>query len=187
EGFLKTGDAMRFVDPAIPEHGLRFDGRLGEDFKLSTGTWVHVGALRLKAIGALEPLAQDVVVTGHDRDEVGFLVVPHLAACRRWCGLSDAADAREITAHVAFRSHVAAALRALATAAGGSSTHAARALVMLEPLSIDAGEITDKGYVNQRAVLARRAALVERLYRTPFDTSIITPFDARESASTGGS
>lgn len=178
EGFFKTGDAMRFVDRNRPERGLLFDGRLGENFKLSTGTWVHVSLLRLNALAVLAAVAQDLVVTGHDRDEIGLLIVPNLRACGGLSALPDGAAAAEIVAHAAVRARVAAGLLALAQARSGSSTHAARALVMEEPPSIDAGEITDKGYINQRAVLTRRAALVERLYANPRDPAVITLAEA---------
>jgi feruloyl-CoA synthase len=183
EGFFKTGDAVRFVDAERPELGLLFEGRLGENFKLTTATWVHVGALRLKAIAALAPVAHDIVITGHGRDEVGFLIVPQLDACRTLGGLPDDAAPADILGHARVRHCVAFGLRALALAGGGSSTYATRALLLEQPLSIDAGELTDKGYVNQRAVLTRRRALVDRLYTTPFDTSVITlphPCETRE-------
>jgi feruloyl-CoA synthase len=161
---------MRFVDPERPELGLLFDGRLGEDFKLSTGTWVSVGALRLRAVAALAPVAQDVVVTGHDRDEIGFLIFPNLEACRALCaGDLGAAAAPNVLEQAAVRERVRAGLAALERAGGGSSTYASRALLLSEPPTVDSGEITDKGYVNQRAVLTRRAALVEALYRNPLD------------------
>jgi feruloyl-CoA synthase len=186
EGFFKTGDAVRFVDPDRPELGLLFDGRLGENFKLTTATWVHVGALRLKAVAALAPVARDVVITGHGRDQVGFLIVPELDACRRLSGLPDDAALGDILGHPSVRLSVAAGLRALAQAGGGSSTYATRALFLERPLSIDDGELTDKGYVNQRAVLTRNAALVDRLYATPLDASVITlpePGETKERVS----
>ena len=179
EGFLKTGDAMRFVDPRRPELGLLFDGRLGEDFKLSTGTWVSVGALRLRAIAALEPVAQDVVVTGHDRDEIGLLIVPNLEACRKLGSGARDASVLDVLGAGAVRARVGAGLAELERTGTGSSTHATRALLMPEPPTVDAGEITDKGYVNQRAVLTRRAAWVERLYRNPIDPDVIA-LSARE-------
>jgi feruloyl-CoA synthase len=178
EGFFKTGDALRFVDPERPELGLFFDGRLGENFKLGTATWVHVGTLRLKAIAALAPVAQDVVVTGHDRPEVGFLIVPNLDACRELSELPSGAVPADVLEHPAVRDTVARGLAELLRSSSGSSTHATRALLMQEPPAIDAGELTDKGYINQRAVLTRRAALVDRLYRTPLDPSVITLFRA---------
>ncbi|HTP61141.1 MAG TPA: feruloyl-CoA synthase [Burkholderiales bacterium] len=146
EGYYCIGDAMKFADPAAPEKGLVFDGRVAEDFKLSTGTWVHVGAIRVKLIAAGNPLIQDAVITGHDRSEIGALVF-----------LSPAAKAVDV------RAKLAQALKELSRE-GGSSTHPSRLLIMTEPPQIDGNEITDKGYINQRAVLERRAALVEKLY-----------------------
>jgi feruloyl-CoA synthase len=156
EGFYKTGDAMKLADPMQPEAGLVFDGRVTEDFKLTTGTWVHVGALRTRFIAAADPVVQDAVITGHDRDEVGALVFLSANVIPR--------DARR---------KIAQAMRALA---GPSSTSVRRALVMTEPPSLDAGEITDKGYINQRAVLERRAARVAELYADGPD--IVRPDDA---------
>ncbi|HYQ93884.1 MAG TPA: feruloyl-CoA synthase [Burkholderiales bacterium] len=154
EGYYRIGDALKFADPTKPELGLAFDGRIAEDFKLSTGTWVHVGATRVKLIAAGDPVIQDAVITGHERSEVGALVFLNAAAVKVK-GLDDAGVCE----------HLRAAMRRLAAEAGaGSSTHPARALVMSEPLSSDANEITDKGYINQRAVLERRAALVEKLH-----------------------
>jgi len=150
EGYYRIGDAMKLADPSAPEKGLVFDGRVAEDFKLTTGTWVHVGMVRVKLIAAADPLVQDAVLTGHDRDEVGALVFLNPAAAKDL----PAAQVRE---------RLASALKSL-SGEGGSSTHPVRLLVMSEPPSIDAGEITDKGYLNQRAVLERRAALVEALY-----------------------
>nr|WP_314629662.1 feruloyl-CoA synthase [uncultured Noviherbaspirillum sp.] len=163
EGYYRIGDAVRFADPARPEAGLVFDGRVAEDFKLSSGTWVNVGAVRVKGIELLAPVAQDIVVTGHDGDEVGFLVFANVPACRALAGLPADAAAAEALAHPAVRTKVADGLRAMKALGGGSSTHAARALLMAEPPSVDAGEITDKGYINQSAVLARRKVLVEQL------------------------
>jgi feruloyl-CoA synthase len=146
EGYYRIGDAMKLVDAAAPGKGLVFDGRVAEDFKLTTGTWVHVGAIRVKLIAAGNPLIQDAVITGHDRDAIGALVF-----------LSPAAKDADV------RAKLSQALKELSKE-GGSSTHPTRLLVMSEPPQIDAGEITDKGYINQRAVLERRAALVEKLY-----------------------
>lgn len=147
EGFYRIGDAVKFADSDEPAKGIVFDGRVAEDFKLTSGTWVNVGALRVKLIAAADPLIQDAVITGHGRHEIGALVFLSAAA-------KDQPDVRE---------RLQAALAKLA-AAGGSSMHPRRLLVMTEPPSIDANEITDKGYINQRAVLERRAALVEQLY-----------------------
>ncbi len=163
EGYYRIGDAVRFADPGRPEAGLVFDGRVAEDFKLSSGTWVNVGAVRVKGIELLAPVAQDIVVTGHDGDEVGFLVFANVPACRALAGLPADVPPADVLAHPAVRNKVAEGLRAMKALGGGSSTHAARALLMAEPPSVDAGEITDKGYINQSAVLARRKALVEQL------------------------
>ena len=149
EGFYRIGDAVKFADPADPAKGIVFDGRVAEDFKLSTGTWVHVGTVRVKLIAAADPLIQDAVITGHDRTEVGALVF--LSP-----GTKDMSPE-------AISSRLSTVLAQLAQE-GGASMVPRRLLVMSEPPSIDANEITDKGYMNQRAVLARRAALVEKLY-----------------------
>jgi feruloyl-CoA synthase len=151
EGFYRIGDAGRLVDDAAPERGVMFDGRVAEDFKLSSGTWVSVGTLRVRAVTALAPLAQDVVITGHDRDAVGLLIFPS--------PMAQALPAAEL------KLRIGAALAAWHAEGGGSSQLPARALVLAEPPSVDAGEITDKGYLNQAAVLVRRAASVEALYR----------------------
>ncbi|HWV91906.1 MAG TPA: feruloyl-CoA synthase [Burkholderiales bacterium] len=149
EGFYRIGDAVKLAKPDDPSAGVVFDGRVAEDFKLSTGTWVSAGAVRVRLIAAADPLIQDAVITGHDRDQVGALVF--------------LSPATKDMSPVAVRSRLAGVLEKLAQE-GGSSTYPARVLVMNEPPSIDANEITDKGYMNQRAVLERRAALVAKLY-----------------------
>jgi len=161
EGYYRIGDAGLLADEARPEKGVVFDGRVAEDFKLTTGTWVSVGTLRVKIVSALAPLAQDVVITGHDHAEVGALVFP-------------SAQARDLPPEV-LRQRVAEALRALKNEGGGSSQAVAAALLLDEPPSPEAGEITDKGYINQRAVLARRAADVAALYADPADPRAIRP------------
>jgi len=160
EGFYRTGDALRFVDADDPVQGFEFDGRTTEDFKLTTGTWVSVGPLRAKINAACSPLVQDVVITGHDRDRLGALVFPNVVVCR---GL-----APEV-----LRERLKPVFEQLARDSTGSSTRVARALVMAMPPSIDASEVTDKGSINQRAVLNNRASLVERLYADPPDPAII--------------
>jgi feruloyl-CoA synthase len=168
EGYYRTGDAMRFVDPADPQQGFEFDGRLGEDFKLTTGTWVSVGALRARFNAAGSPFVHDVVITGHDRDALGALVFPNLAACRSLCPEhAEHAPAAEILAHPAVRARFQAALDQVAQAATGSATRVLRAIVLAAPPSIDSSEITDKGSINQRAVLDHRADMVEALYAEP--------------------
>jgi len=151
EGFYRIGDAVKLADPADPSRGIVFDGRVAEDFKLSTGTWVSAGAVRVRLIGAADPLIQDAVITGHDRDEVGALVFLN--------------PTTKDMSFQAVRSRLASVLKAMAQVGGGSSTFPSRLLIMTEAPSIDANEITDKGYMNQRAVLERRAELVEELYR----------------------
>ncbi len=173
EGFYRTGDAVRWLDADRPEAGLVFDGRLAEDFKLTSGTWVNVGSLRLRALEALAPVAQDVVVCGHDADDVRLLVFPNVAACRRIARLDEQAPLLAVVTAPGVRQAVAAGLGRLKQSETGSSTAAACALLMPEPPSIDAGEITDKGYINQRAVLTRRAELVARLYQAPPDSAAI--------------
>ena len=164
EGFYRIGDAGRFVDADDAARGIEFDGRIAEDFKLMSGTWVHVGGLRIRAIAACAPVIQDAVITGQDGEEVGMLVFPNVPACRSLCSdLAADAPVSAVLAHSAVHAKLLAGMRAMATE-GGSSTYPARALLMEEPPSIDAGEITDKGYLNQRAVLNRRAALVARLH-----------------------
>ena len=174
EGFYIIGDAVRFVDPLRPERGLVFDGRLAEDFKLTTGTRVNVGNLRIQAIAALAPVAQDVVVTGHDRDACGFLIFPNGPACRALAGLAADATQFDTLEHPSVRERVRAGLAALRDAGGGTSTWATRALLLADPPSIDAGEITDKGYINQRSVRERRAALVELLHSAVPGPQLIT-------------
>jgi feruloyl-CoA synthase len=163
DGFYLIGDAVRFADPDRPERGLFFDGRIAEDFKLNSGTWVSVGTLRVAGIAALAPLGQDIVVTGHGRDHVRFLVFPNLAACRAQAGLADSAGVDEVIGHEKVRAAIAQGLAKLKAQGVGSSTYATRALLLPEPASVDGGEITDKGYINQRAVLTRRAVAVAML------------------------
>jgi feruloyl-CoA synthase len=166
EGYYCFGDALKFADPTDVRKGLLFDGRVAEDFKLTTGTWVSVGPLRLKLIEALAPYAHDVVLAGPNRDQIGALVFPNLTACKALAG-TDAADAASIVAHPAVRREIGQRLAAFAAKSTGSSNRVARVLILDEPPSIDRGEATDKGSLNQRAVLANRAALVERLYASP--------------------
>jgi feruloyl-CoA synthase len=166
EGYYRMGDAVRFADPDRPQSGLVFDGRLAEDFKLSSGTWVSVGPLRARLIAAGSPLVQDVVIAGHDREYLGALIFPRVDQCRALCPeLAQQADAEEVLAHFRVRDRFRALLQALAAEATGSARRIERAILLVTPASIDAGEITDKGSINQRAVLACRAHLVEELYR----------------------
>ena len=173
EGFYCSGDAAKPMDPARPERGFMFDGRIAEDFKLSTGTFVSVGPLRAKIIAAGDPLVQDVVIAGINRDEIGILIFPRLDACRALAGLPANASAHRCSATKvrAFFQRLVDGLHASGT---GSATRVARALVLAEPPSIDRGEITDKGSINQRAVLTHRDADVVRMYLGR-DRDVIVP------------
>jgi feruloyl-CoA synthase len=158
EGFFITGDAVRFVDPADPNQGLIFDGRVSEDFKLETGTWVQAGTLRMRALAELSGLAQDVVVCGHDRGEVGLFVFPTPGTATDGNTSGGAITEPHLMAAIEER------LRALNAHVTGSAKRITRALVLAEPPSVEGQEITDKGSLNVPKILARRAALLERLY-----------------------
>jgi feruloyl-CoA synthase len=164
DGFYRTGDAGRLADPGDPAKGILFDGRVAEDFKLLTGSWVSTGAIRIAAISAGAPIIQDAVVAGHDRDEIGLLVFPNPAGCARIAGLSPDTPLAERVGHEKVRQALHRGLAAYNAKNPGSSRSIRRVLLLTEPPDIDAGEITDKGYINQRAVLQRRYNLVERLY-----------------------
>lgn len=173
EGFYRTGDAVRLADPDDPSAGILFDGRIGENFKLMSGTWVNVGELRVAAIAALAPLAEDLVVTGHDRDEVGAMIFPSLAGCRRLCPHLESAAVETVIADPVIRAAIAERLKRFNAGDGGSASKIVRVLLLSEPPSQDANEITDKGYLNQRAILERRVAWVGRLYAEPLDPVVI--------------
>ncbi len=164
EGFYRIGDALRFVDPQDIMRGFIFDGRMVEDFKLSTGTFVSAGPMRGKFLSHCAPYAHDAVIAGHDRDFVTALVFPALDACRELAELPATASAAETVAHPAVHAKFQALLNELAADATGSSNRIARAILMPEPPAIDAHEVTDKGSINQGAVLKNRAALVVDLY-----------------------
>jgi feruloyl-CoA synthase len=157
EGFYRFGDGVCFATPGDAAGGFLFDGRITEDFKLATGTWVSVGPLRAALVSALAPLAKDAVIAGHDRDDVAALIFPDLDACRLLAGGDDLADPK---VREAFRKRLAA----FAARANGSASRVERVALLAEPPSLDAGEITDKGSLNQRAVLQRRAKAVAELY-----------------------
>ena len=163
EGFFCTGDAVTWIDPSDVHQGLRFDGRIAEDFKLSTGTFVSVGPLRGKIIAAGAPYIQDVVITGLNRREVGAMIFP-TAAVRGLSGLGPDATLAEVLASAAVESHFQALLNELSRHSTGSASRVARAVLLSEPPSIDKGEVTDKGSINQRAVLKHRDALVQALH-----------------------
>jgi feruloyl-CoA synthase len=164
EGFYRMGDALAFVDPQDPAKGFTFEGRLSEDFKLSTGTWVRVGPLRQRFLAHLGEIVQDVVIAGHDRDEVTALVFPSITVCRTLCDAAGTLSVRELLASEAVRRAVRERLAAFARDNAGHSTCITRLMMLEEPPSIDAQETTEKGSVNQKSVLTNRAALVEQLY-----------------------
>jgi feruloyl-CoA synthase len=173
EGFYKIGDALKFVDPNDPGRGLLFDGRIAEDFKLSTGTWVSVGPLRARFVDHFAPYVRDVVVAGADHDDIAVLVFPEIEACRKLAGLGPDASAAAIVAAPAVRAKFFELLTRHAAVSAGSSTRVERAIVMEEPPSMDKGEMTDKGSINQRAVLKNRDGLVDELYSLPLSSRVI--------------
>jgi feruloyl-CoA synthase len=184
ERFYRLGDAMRFVDPTDPTKGLVFDGRLAEDFKLSSGTWVSVGPLRSRFLARAGGYAQDVVIAAPERDFVGALIVPNLLMCAALChAVTDVANhvvdghmtpARTILEDPRVRERFQGLLDDLAREGTGSSTYVARAILLDEPPSIDAREITDKGSLNQKAVLQNRSGLVDELYAAVASPRVIS-------------
>lgn len=171
EGFFLIGDAVRLVDPADPTQGLRFAGRVVEDFKLLNGTWVRTGAVRLALVDLCAPLLTDAVICGHDQPYVAALAWPDLDACRRLAPELAALDADALVRHPTV---VQAIAQRLARQTGSVSLGVARLLLMAEPPSMDANEMADKGYVNQAATRARRAPLVDALFADPPAAHIAT-------------
>jgi feruloyl-CoA synthase len=174
EGFYKIGDALKFADPNDPLKGLLFDGRIAEDFKLSTGTWVSVGPLRARFVDFFAPYARDVVFAGPNQDDIAALVFPDIEACRKLAGLGPEATPAQIVADAGVRAKFQELLTQLAAVSPGSSMRVMRTLLMAELPSMDKGEMTDKGSINQRAVLKNRAALVDALYTTPYSPAVIS-------------
>jgi feruloyl-CoA synthase len=164
DGFYRTGDAVRWRDDTDPQRGLLFDGRIAEDFKLATGTFVSVGPLRARIVREGDPCVWDAVITGLNRNEVGALIFPRPDDCRRLAGLPASVPLTEVLAHPTVRGFFQGLADRLVMGATGSATRLARLHVLQNPPSLDLGEVTDKGSINQRAVLAHRAALVERLH-----------------------
>ncbi|WP_393939115.1 feruloyl-CoA synthase [Piscinibacter sakaiensis] len=164
EGYFRSGDALRQVDPADLRRGYVFDGRIAEDFKLATGTFVSVGPLRARVSSLGDPCVLDAVPTGLNRNELGLLIFPRADACRALAGLGADAPLAEVLQAAPVRAFFQALVDRLHATGTGSATRIERALVLVEPPGIDRGEVTDKGSINQRAVLQHRAALVDRLY-----------------------
>jgi feruloyl-CoA synthase len=174
DGFYRMGDALRFADPDNPGHGLLFDGRIAEDFKLVTGTWVSLGPVRAGFIDHFAPYVRDVVLAGPDRDSIAALVFPDVEACRRLTpDLGANFSAQAILTDARVIKEFEFLLRTLATKSTGSSNRVCRAILLLDPPSLDAGEMTDKGSINQRAVLKHRAALVDALYAHPKPAQVL--------------
>ena len=168
ERFYKIGDALKFADLNDPAKGMLFDGRLAEDFKLATGSWVSVGPLRAAFIAHFAPLVRDVVLAGADRDEIAALIFPDLDACRKiGAGLPANAPAQLLLAERNVLEAFGRLIDTFAGASTGTSSRVTRGVLLAEPPSLDIGEMTDKGSINQRAVLTHRTAIVEELYAAP--------------------
>ena len=164
EGFYKMGDAIRFVDPDDAQKGFAFDGRVSEDFKLMTGTWVSVGNLRASLISSFAPFLRDAVIAGHDREELTAILLLDPDGCRAKFSDLPNAEPATLAAHTGLRTALAEKLKLFQANSTGSSTRISRIVVLDEHPSIDHGEVTDKGSINQRAALAHRANLVQELY-----------------------
>ena len=173
EGFARMGDALSFVVPGDAAQGFAFDGRIAEDFKLSTGTWVGVGTLRAKLVQEADGLLLDAVIAGEGHDAVGAFLVADRAACAAFCGLPANPAWGEAAAHPKLRARLQQVLDTLAARGTGSSTFVARAMLLRDAPDAAAGELTDKGSINQRAFLANRPALLQRLYAQPDDTEVL--------------
>lgn len=173
EGFYCTGDALKFVDVTDPNKGMIFDGRIAEDFKLNTGTWVSVGSLREKIIATAEGLIQDVVITGHDKEFIGAIVFVGLDYCKNITRLGEDATLNEIIQHSAIKEKLQNVLNQMAIKNTGSSFLIKRAVFADFNLNIDKGEITDKGSVNQRMIIKNYPKLIEKLYAAEMEETII--------------
>jgi feruloyl-CoA synthase len=175
DGYYRMGDALKFLDPNDAQHGLLFDGRIAEDFKLATGTWVSLGPVRAGFIDHFAPYVRDVVVAGPDRDDIAALVFPDTQACRRFTpDLATDAPTEAVLNDPRVVKEFEFLLSTLAAKSTGSSNRVCRAILLSDPPSLDAGEVTDKGSINQRAVLKHRAALVEELYASPSPSRVIS-------------
>jgi feruloyl-CoA synthase len=167
EGYYSLGDAAKFMDENDPAQGLVFDGRVTEDFKLDSGTWVSVGTLRPQSVAAASPLIQDCIVCGQDKPFVGLLAWPIIAVAKEIAGDPSLSGPEAVVSAPKVRAFVQKAFAAHNKQSGGSSGRVKRVILMTEPPSVDGHEITDKGYVNQRATMDRRADLVAKLYQNP--------------------
>jgi feruloyl-CoA synthase len=174
EGFYKFGDALKPADPDNFDAGFDFDGRIGEDFKLASGTWVSVGPLRARFVAACAPLVRDVVIAGINRDELSALVVLDLDGCRLINPTMPPDDIAAAASDPLIRAAFRERFQNLMESATGSSTRIVRAVLLDTPLSIDRGEVTDKGSINQRAVLENRSALIEEIYSPAPPAQVMT-------------
>jgi feruloyl-CoA synthase len=173
-GFYQLGDALRWVDESQPERGFIFDGRITEDFKLVTGTWVSVGSLRTKIIAHFAPFIRDAVITGHDRNDLGAILILDPEGCRScFSDIAAGVSPADLARHSGLRAALREQLASLARSATGSSTRLVRIAILDEVPSIDKGEVTDKGSINQRAMLAHRKDIVEALYDERGDARVI--------------
>jgi feruloyl-CoA synthase len=173
EGYYCTGDALKFVDENDPNKGMLFDGRIAEDFKLDTGTWVSVGVLKAKLIAAGNGLIQDAVITGHDKAFLGAIIFPNIDFCKKIANLPDETDLKAIVNTPSVLAALQAVLNTFAQQSTGSSTLIKRAVFADFTLSIDKGEITDKGSINQRAILANRAGYVDMIYHKDLKNNVL--------------
>jgi len=175
ENYYCLGDAVKFLDERDPLKGFVFDGRLNEDFKLSSGTWVRVGPLRMKLLAHFGILLQDVVIAAPNREFATALFFPAIEVCRKLCSrLPENATARDVLSREEVRAVFQERLQSFAAASTGSSTRIERAMLMDLPPSLEAQEMTDKGSINQKTVLRNRANLVEDLYREPIPEHILS-------------
>ena len=163
EGYYKIGDAVRFADPQDPAKGLVYDGRIAENFKLSSGSWVRVGALRIGVLAAASPVLQDAVIAGEGHNFVAIMAWLNRAGCAQLLGQSSTATPRELAEHPAIHAHIRKALTSWNAENSGATMRVRRVLLLTDAPSIDSGEITDKGYVNQRAVLDNRGEALRNL------------------------
>ena len=174
EGFFHTGDAVCLVCPNDPTQGLMYDGRIAEDFKLNTGTFVNVGTLRNKVLIQGNLLIQDVCITGSNLNAIGFLIFPKLDACAQYAGLTFKDHlAEEILKHPKVQQWFRQFLLNFNKDATGSSNRVSMLYLMTEPPQLDAGEVTDKGNLNQSNIAKRRADLIEELYQKQTDNPLI--------------
>jgi len=174
EGYYRIGDAVRFEDIEKPEKGIIFDGRVAENFKLSSGTWVSVGNIRTDILAKIDRVAQDIVIAGHDRQEIGILIFPNINSCKKLCRpISEETSNEEILRHKNVINELLVGLNEYNLKNKSTSRKVARALFLVDPPDIDSNEITDKGYINQRAVLEGRSNYVSKLFGSGVDIIIL--------------